>query len=186
MRKTRDRSPQNRGVDLAVSDGIHRLPEWALCTVITVHAVADDALDDPALRQGVGRRAVGVVVTDQVYADPPARKAGLVERREGLLLVGPEHPRIAGAVVGLGREHAIEGFGNAHDHVTAPGVQRVAKKAAALWPPRRFKRTPHRRRELHGQLVFEPLALGIRVGQVVAVGADTKGTDRGLPLGVAE
>src|SRR5205085_1416503 len=67
--KSRERSPSDRDIDIAVCYSFDNLCRWILPCVITVQGEATYVFNDAAPRQCVRGWRVDAVVTDQLHAD---------------------------------------------------------------------------------------------------------------------
>ncbi len=168
----RDRAPDDRDIDFAHRHGVDDRGRRVLFAVVAVHAVADHVLHDLPLPQGVGGRAVRIIVPDRVNADLELAQNRVIERADLEPAVFPIEKDIGGAVVGLGRQDKLVAAGNAHHHITGSLPQCVPDEAASLRPPGVTDASVQFRGDQLRDLVLEPFLPPIGIGKVVRVGAD--------------
>ncbi len=135
---------------------------------------------DPATRERMRGRRVDVIVAHELHADLEPLECRIVKRRDPEPAVGAIHERVAAAVVGLRRRHALEAGGHTDEHVARAGAERVPDVAAPLRPPRVLELRVHLACDELGDAILEPLLPLVGEREVVRVGADPKGAGIGM------
>src|SRR5690606_22204002 len=168
---TRDRTPRDRHIHVPPRHRLDQPGRRVRLRIVTVDTVADDVLDDLPPPERVRRRAVVVVVPDDVDADLQLAEDRVIQGSDLVPAILPVDEHVSGPVVRPGGEHELVARRHAHHQVALLLPQRVADEPAALRPPRVAQRRAELTGDELGELVLESFVSVVGVGEVVRIRA---------------